>query len=300
MSQGMPNLPYPYQPTDVTVTASSANSVTIKWTVPPITSNISKYKIYRNGLEIAEVTSNTATSYTNNNLEFNMVYTYSVASVGTNQLISEMSNMVTARTSNVVTIYSKRGTNSPYIHYHNIDGTWTTEPGVAMDQNSPYSGYNQFTVDIGSSKQLEFAFSNGTGTWDNNSNQNYRLEPGVYTFTPSTSGPGVLTLGAPGDLSKILIYYKRGFSTPYIHFKPSSGTWTTAPGYAMTNNPSFTNVSQYTIDITGSTDATLVFNNGSGTWDNNGGYNYIRNAGVWTYTPAANNTSPGTWKAGSP
>lgn len=72
---------------------------------------------------------------------------------------------------------------------------------------------------------------------------------------------------------KITIFYKTSWSTANIHYKIGSGSWTTAPGVAMSDSK----VSGYktiTIDLVTSTSLTACFNNGSGTWDNNSKANY--------------------------
>ncbi|MCP3806777.1 family 14 glycosylhydrolase, partial [Paenibacillus sp. Lou8.1] len=36
-----------------------------------------------------------------------------------------------------------------------------------------------------------------------------------------------------GTGNKVTIYYKKGFNSPYIHYRPSGGSWTAAPGVKM-------------------------------------------------------------------
>lgn len=86
--------------------------------------------------------------------------------------------------------------------------------------------------------------------------------------------------------NKVTVYYKPGYSAPYIHYRPTGGTWTTAPGLLM---PA-AEVSGYfkvTIDVGTATGLEAVFNNGSGTWDNNGGSNYNFGVGTWTFNGGA-------------
>lgn len=82
----------------------------------------------------------------------------------------------------------------------------------------------------------------------------------------------------------VTVYYKSGYTTPYIHYRPEGGTWTTAPGTAMTASE----ISGYfktTVSTGSAARLEAVFNNGSGTWDNNGGSNYFFNKGTSTYFP---------------
>lgn len=99
---------------------------------------------------------------------------------------------------NSVTVYYKKGFTTPYIHYRQADGNWTTAPGTKM-ADSEVSGYTKITVNIGSATQLEAVFNNGNGTWDNNNSKNYLFNPGTSTFTPNSSNTvGTITTGAPG------------------------------------------------------------------------------------------------------
>ncbi|MBW7477871.1 hypothetical protein K0T92_24485, partial [Paenibacillus oenotherae] len=83
----------------------------------------------------------------------------------------------------------------------------------------------------------------------------------------------------------VTVYYKKGFATPYIHYRPEGGTWTVAPGTKMEESE-IPGYAKYTIDL-GTSTATRVeaaFNNGSGQWDSNGQKNYFFNKGDNTYS----------------
>jgi chitodextrinase len=99
--------------------------------------------------------------------------------------------------------------------------------------------------------------------------------------------------------NSVTVYYKKGFATPYIHYRPAGGTWTTSPGVAMPDSE-VTGYAKYTVNLGSATQLEAVFNNGSGTWDNNGGLNYFFPAGVQTFNagtitagaPSADTTAP--------
>ncbi|MGY5484530.1 family 14 glycosylhydrolase [Paenibacillus sp. ALE2] len=100
-------------------------------------------------------------------------------------------------TGNKVTIYYKKGFNSPYIHYRPAGGNWTAVPGVKM-QDAEISGYAKITVDIGSASQLEAAFNDGNNNWDSNNTKNYLFSTGTSTYTPGSNGAaGTIRTGAP-------------------------------------------------------------------------------------------------------
>ncbi|EFM09891.1 alpha amylase catalytic region [Paenibacillus curdlanolyticus YK9] len=92
--------------------------------------------------------------------------------------------------------------------------------------------------------------------------------------------------------NSVTVYYKQGYTTPFIHYRPVGGTWTTAPGVAMPASE-VAGYNKFTVNVGDATQLEAVFNNGSGTWDNNGGLNYKFNLGTWTF-------NAGTITAGGP
>ncbi len=92
--------------------------------------------------------------------------------------------------------------------------------------------------------------------------------------------------------NNVTIYYKQGYTTPYIHYRPVGGTWTTSPGVAIPVSE-VSGYNKITINIGSATQLEACFNNGSGTWDSNGGSNYLFGTGTWTYTPTGTIVSGG-------
>ncbi|QMV40329.1 carbohydrate binding domain-containing protein [Cohnella cholangitidis] len=97
-----------------------------------------------------------------------------------------------------------------------------------------------------------------------------------------SSNPVTVTTNTAGN--EVTIYYKRGFATPYIHYRPAGGTWTTSPGVPIPASE-YAAYNKITINIGTATQLEACFNNGSGTWDSNNQQNYLFGAGTWTYTP---------------
>ena len=79
------------------------------------------------------------------------------------------------------------------------------------------------------------------------------------------------------------VYYKKGFADPNIHYLQANGRWTNAPGQAMADSEEFPGYSVSTILLGESNQLRAVFNDGRGTWDNNGGNDYFFGAGNSTY-----------------
>jgi hypothetical protein len=110
------------------------------------------------------------------------------------------------------------------------------------------------------------------------------------------------------------IYYKNtAYTNAYIHYKlDGATTWTTSPGVQMQAS-SFSGYQAITIQLGTAAGLTAAFNNGSGTWDNNGGNNYHFGTGssslvggsLTTGEPQADSvtfqvTVPGTTPASGP
>lgn len=78
------------------------------------------------------------------------------------------------------------------------------------------------------------------------------------------------------------VYYKvNNGTTSFIHFRPTGGNWTTAPGLKMSASE-FTGFNVIDLNIGAATTLEAVFNNGSGVWDNNKSSNYALTAGTVT------------------
>ncbi|WP_328803644.1 carbohydrate binding domain-containing protein [Paenibacillus puerhi] len=101
-----------------------------------------------------------------------------------------------------------------------------------------------------------------------------------------------------GTLQSVVIYYKKGYPSPYIHYRPEGGTWTTAPGVRMLDSE-INGYAKISIDPLTKSRVEAAFNNGSGQWDSNSQRNYIFGLGDNTYIPGVNGAA-GTVKPGKP
>ncbi|MNU66754.1 Alpha-amylase precursor [compost metagenome] len=97
---------------------------------------------------------------------------------------------------NKVTVYYKEGWTNVNIHYRAEGGTWTSVPGVKMENDSLNPGYKKITVDIGTANRLEACFNNGSNVWDSNGQKNYFFNTGDNIYIPgSNNAPGQVKLG---------------------------------------------------------------------------------------------------------
>ncbi|MER6173778.1 carbohydrate-binding module family 20 domain-containing protein [Streptosporangium sp. NPDC001681] len=95
----------------------------------------------------------------------------------------------------------------------------------------------------------------------------------------------------PGDAT---VYYSTTWADANIHYQPTGGAWTAVPGVAM-NETACAGWKKKTVALGTATGLKAAFNNGSGTWDNNGGSDYTIGRGVSTVkngVVTANATSP--------
>ncbi|MFC5703158.1 carbohydrate binding domain-containing protein [Cohnella faecalis] len=189
---GAPDSQAPSTPAGLASTAKTDTSVSLTWTASTDNVAVTGYEIYRNGTKIG---TSTSTSYTATGLSANTAYSFTVKAYDAAGNVSAASSALSVTTNpwtgNTVTIYYKKGFNTPYIHYRQANNTWTSEPGVAMSA-SEVSGYNKITINIGSLTQLEACFNDGNGNWDSQYGANYFFGVGTWTFNA-----GSITAGTP-------------------------------------------------------------------------------------------------------
>ncbi|MFF1508728.1 carbohydrate binding domain-containing protein [Streptomyces sp. NPDC058326] len=181
------------------------------------------------------------------------------------------------------------------LHYAPDGGAWTTVPGVGMEPAC--TDWVKRTVTLGTATGLRATFNNGTGTWDNNGGKNYALGTGTLTVKDGVVAHSDPCTGTtPTPTTKATVYYSTeslGWSTTNIHYQPAGGAWTTVPGLGM--QAACAGWWKRDIDLGTATSFKAAFNNGNGTWDNNGGSDYPLGAGVSTVrnnVVTANATDP--------
>ncbi|GAA2788700.1 carbohydrate binding domain-containing protein [Kitasatospora paracochleata] len=188
-------------------------------------------------------------------------------------LVAALLPAVTAHAATTATVYYKpsAGWTTVDLHWAPTGGSWTTSPGVPMA--AACTGWVALTVDLGAASGLQATFTNGAGAWDNNGGANYRLSSGTSAVsggTVSTTDP----CAAAAPTSATVYYWtaSRNWPAHYLHWAPSGGSWTTAPGTRMA--AACTGWVELTVDLGAATTWQATFNNGNGTWDNNNSANY--------------------------
>ncbi|NUR66451.1 MAG: alpha-amylase [Streptomyces sp.] len=97
---------------------------------------------------------------------------------------------------------------------------------------------------------------------------------------PGTSIP-LQTVADSTSTATVFYYTKtKNWSSTYLHYAPDGGSWTTVPGVRMES--ACTDWVKKTVDLGSAAGLQATFNNGGGTWDNNGGNNYALGTGTIT------------------
>ncbi|MES5820239.1 carbohydrate binding domain-containing protein [Streptomyces sp. RG80] len=105
---------------------------------------------------------------------------------------------------------------------------------------------------------------------------------GLLSAVPDANPSTPMAPVADTANSATVFYYTKtkNWSATYLHYAPDGGSWTTVPGTRMES--ACTDWVKKTVDLGSVTGLQATFNNGSGTWDNNGGNNYALGTGTLT------------------
>lgn len=98
----------------------------------------------------------------------------------------------------------------------------------------------------------------------------------------TATATGAAATEAAGEGTATVFYYTktRNWAAYNLHWAPDGGSWTTVPGTGM--EAACTDWVKKTLSLGSAAGLQATFNNGQGTWDNNGGKNYALGTGVIT------------------
>ncbi|WP_329112982.1 carbohydrate binding domain-containing protein [Streptomyces sp. NBC_01353] len=106
---------------------------------------------------------------------------------------------------------------------------------------------------------------------------------GLLSATPPADPATVSTTPAAAAENTATVFYytkTKNWSAHNLHYAPDGGAWTTVPGVAM--EAACTDWVKKTVALGSAEGLQATFNNGTGTWDNNGGQNYDLGTGTIT------------------
>ncbi|MFE9175670.1 carbohydrate binding domain-containing protein [Streptomyces sp. NPDC007126] len=123
----------------------------------------------------------------------------------------------------------------------------------------------------------------------------------VLPASPSAPFPTTAPAAATADNTATVFYYTKtkGWDRYNLHYAPDGGSWTEVPGVAM--ETACTDWVRKTVSLGDAEGLRATFNDGSGTWDNNGGEDYALGTGAITVKdgviahsdPCGEDTDPG-------
>lgn len=280
----------PTVPSNLRTVAKTQSTIQLAWDASTDNVAVTGYEVYRDGVKAG--TTATA-SYSDSGLNADTLYQYTVRAYDAAGNVSAESAQLSASTEPRDVVAPSQPTNltASSVTHHSVSLTWS-----AATDNVAVVGYEIYRDNskVGSSAQTSYADSGLTA----NTAYSYSVKAYDAEGNLSAASPALeVTTNELPPTNTATIYYKRGYSTPYFHYAPTGGAWTTAPGKAMTASSEYAGYSVITVDLGSATSMQAVFNNGSGTWDNNGGKNYTFPAGVSTFdngkiTSGAPNTTP--------
>ncbi|MFN4244649.1 MAG: alpha-amylase family glycosyl hydrolase [Brevinematia bacterium] len=260
-------------PTNNQVIVNQSN-ITIYGNASDDRSGVNEVRISINGSPFVLASGTTSWSYTTNlNLNTtNNVRVYAKDVSNNISVTNSVNFVITNIPSSGITInYFNTSWSSVNVHYNGGSG-WTTVPGVSMNN----VGGGWWRKDVDALDKVDFVFNNGS-VWDNNNGKDYvsmlSWATNIYVSNSIVNLGNVSTVSAPVNVK--IRYYRPDWANVYIHYYNGSG-WTTSPGVAMTSEGNGWWVKE--INVVGSY-YEIKFNNGNGTWDNNGGVNYKANIG---------------------
>jgi glycosidase len=212
------------------------------------------------------------------------------AAVAAGLIASLLPVLSSAAADNAVTVFYKPAASwsTTNMHYAANGGSWTAVPGVPME--AACTGWVKKLVPLGTATGAQVVFNNGSGVWDNKNGANYQVGTGNVVVLNGVVGAGDPCVSTPGNESTVFYRVPAGWTSVRIHWQPLNGPWTAVPGELM--EAACTGWVRKTVSLGGATGLVAVFNNGSGTWDNNNGSNYqlgLGNVTVSSGVPGSGN-----------
>lgn len=261
----------PSVPAKPTLGQLTDRSVSLSW--PASTDNVAVtgYRVFRNGTSVGTTP---IPSYTDSGLTPQTAYSYQVAAydAANNQSAKSVARNVTTRAPDTQAPTAPGAPVASDITGNTLKLSWT-----ASTDNYGVAKYLVLRngSQVGTSTSLSFSDSGLTPS------TTYSYSVKAEDAAGNQSVPSAATQVTTASGNSATVYYKvpTGWTTVNIHYAPNGGNWTPVPGVPMA--PACTGWDVYTVNLGQATGWQTVFNNGNGTWDNNGGRNYSLGIGLW-------------------
>ncbi|MFX3633569.1 MAG: carbohydrate binding domain-containing protein [Candidatus Pristimantibacillus sp.] len=272
----------PSIPTAVNAVLTSSTTAQVTWAASTDNVGVTGYEVYRNGVKIGN---SGTTSFASSGLAPNTTYSFTIKAYDGAANLSGFSAGASVTTSEPDTTppTAPTGVSATAANGSTAQVSWT-----AATDNIGVTGYEIYRdgVKVGNSPTTSYTDSSLSPS----STYSYTVKAvdGAGNLSAFSAAAAVTTPAG----NSVTIYYKQGYSNPKIHYRTAGGTWTTAPGVDIPA-AEVAGYNKITINLGAATQLEACFNNGSGTWDNNNGSNYLFSSGTWTYTPTGNITAGG-------
>ncbi len=166
------------------------------------------------------------------------------------------------------------------------------------------------SVNVGEKLNVAFSVEGGVGAYTYTLAYKYDNEQNktvVYsgnssknvTWTPAKSGKCTVYLSVQDEVGNsvskeysvtvigrnntaTIYYYNSNYQVANIHYQVENGSWTPVPGVQMSKSSEQSGYTwKYVINLGEATKATVCFNNGNNSWDNNNNANYSIPSGIY-------------------
>ena len=182
--------------------------------------------------------------------------TYTISDYIGQSATSTISITVVPENSIATIYYNNSSWSDANIHYCVDNGSWTSVPGVAMEE-SDIDGYTwKYEIDLGTESGVQVCFNNGNNWWDSQNGANYYVTAGTYGIKDGTvteldlEFTATLTadqeVGGKYNTSSFTVETANGTPASYTYYIYPAGS-TKSVGYGTTNSTyNFYNWTPYT------------------------------------------------------
>lgn len=270
-------------------------SVPLSWTAATDNLAVTGYRIFRNGNQVGTSATN---AFTDTGLTPSTGYNYAVTALDAagNQSSASAALPVTTKPADTVAPTAPGQPTASNVSASSLSLSW-----AASTDNYGVSEYRIFRngAQVGASATTSFADSGLTPS----TSYSYTVAARDAAGNTSVLSPARALTTAAGNVATV--YYKLGsWTSANMHYSPTNGSWTAVPGTAM--SAACSGWTRLTVNLGSASGLTAAFNNGSGTWDNNGGRNYtlgsgisaVQSGAVSTTNPCVVDTTPPSVPAG--
>lgn len=260
----------PTTPGAITSSQLTDRSVALAW--PASTDNVAVtgYRVYRNGVLAGSSAGN---AYTDSALAPSTAYSYTVQAFDAagNQSAMSAPLAVTTRAPDTAAPSAPGQPTASAITSSTLTLNW-----AASTDNYGVSQYlvRRDGAQVGVSSGASFSDSGLTPS----TAYSYTIAAQDSAGNVSALSPARSVTTAAGNVARV--YYKlgSGWSAANMHYAATGGTWTAVPGVPMP--AACTGWGMLSVNLGSATGLQAAFNNGAGTWDNNGGKNYALGTGM--------------------